>query len=113
MLLCSSSRSSSDGPREGSPVASLLSSGDPEQREGSDSALDPSLESGNRDLRKAHMGAGLGGTGLRAPGRSAVARAEDSAEDAASLAGLGGGGGRRARGREPPKRGHTSIVSPL
>lgn len=63
------------------------------------------------------MGAALEGTGLRAPGRSAVARAEDSVEDAASLEGLGGssvgGGGRRARGREPPKRGHTSMVSPL
>lgn len=80
---------------------SLLFTGDPEQREGSDSAPDPPLESGCRDLRKPLVGASLEGTGLRAPVRSA-ARTEDSAE-----------GGRRVRWREPPMRGHRSVVSPL
>lgn len=115
MLLCSSSRSSSDGPGVGSPDASLLPSGDPEQREGSDSATESRPESGSRDLQEAHVGVPLEDTGLREPDRSAGARAEDSAEDATSLVGRrSGGGGRRAREREqPPTRGHKSVVSPL
>lgn len=93
---------------------SLLLSGDPEQREGSDSAPDTPLESGSRDLRKLPVGASLEGTGFRAPVRSAVARAEDSTEDATSQVGRGcGGKGRRVRVREPPIRGHRSVVSPL
>lgn len=91
MLLCSSSRSSSGGPREGSPAVSLLPSGGPEQREGSDSAMELPPESDSCDLRGAHMGAPLEGTNLRAPGRSErVARAKESAEDATSQVGRGG-----------------------
>lgn len=116
MLLCSSSRSSSrsssDGPGVGSPDASLLPSGDPEQREGSEESRP---ESGSRDLQEAHVGVPLEDTGLRESYRSVGARAEDSAEDATSLVGRrSGGGGRRAREREqPPTRGHKSVVSPL
>lgn len=113
MLLCSSSRSSSGGPREGSPAAFLLPSVGLEHREGSDSATEPLPESGCRDLREVHVRAPLEGIDLRAPGRSAAARAVDSTEGATSQEGRGGSGGRRARGREPPKRGHKSVVSPL
>lgn len=91
MLLCSSSRSSSVGPREGSWAASLLPSGSPEQTEGSDSSMEPLPESDSRDLREAQMGAALEDIGLRAAGRSAiVTRVEVSAEDAISQVGRGG-----------------------
>lgn len=91
MLLCSSSRSSSGGPREGSPAVSLLPSRGPEQREGSHSAMELPPKSDSRDLREAHMGAPLEGISLRALGRSErVARAEESAEDATSQMGRGG-----------------------
>lgn len=70
---------------------SLLPSRDPEQREGSDSAMELPLESDSRDLRGVHTGAPLEGIDLRAPGRSEIAaRAEESAEDAASQVGRGG-----------------------
>lgn len=82
MLLCSSSRSSSVGPREGSRAASLLPSGSPEQTEASDSSMEPPPESDSRDLREAQMGAALEDIDLRAAGRSAiVTRVEVSEED--------------------------------
>lgn len=82
MLLCSSSRSSSVGPREGSRAASLLPSGSPEQTEVSDSSMETPPESDSRDLREAQMGAVLEDIDLRAAGRSAiVTRVEVSEED--------------------------------
>lgn len=90
MLLCSSSRSSSVGPREGSRAASLLPSGSPEQTEGSDSSMEPPPESDSRDLREAQMGAALEGISLRAAVRSAiVARVEESPGDEISQVGRG------------------------
>lgn len=82
MLLCSSSRSSSVGPREGSRAVSLLPSGSPEQTEASDSSMETLPESDSRDLREVQMGAVLEDIDLRAAGRSAiVTRVEVSEED--------------------------------